>query len=346
MAVTHCYLTGKSLFHLCTVCFCIIYICLLSSSLHAQDSTTATTAATTSATVNPEDSFLQRWFHSFENIRDAGSREYVSLASHMDSYFSGEPYVNMQNKSNVLLELKNTQYAAGQHASDVNIRARLRLPNTQKKVNVIFTTDAKEEKTLQDRVQGEASGERLQNDHPLAGLEYVPDITKRKWEQSFAGGIRLNMHSVFFTRYKFNKEWQLVDEWKSYFDQSFWYFSDKGYGATNEIDFKRPLSKIDMLDIGTDIEYRDASGAYTYDLIASNTHQITNASNMEYSVGAFGTTQPTNWITSYYIGISYRKVLYKDWLIFEAVPQVSFPRDADWKATPSFTIGLKIYFSE
>ena len=305
-----------------------------------------TSAADTTPAPETAQPFWHTWFKSLEDIRDFSSQQYLGLARGMDSYFSGEPTVAMQNKSMVLLELKNTQYSAGEHASEVNLKARLRLPKTQKKVNVIFTSDAKEEKTLQERVQGEATGQEPRRDDSLAGLEYVPEVTKRKWEQNFAGGIKLRLPPVFFSRYKLNKEWVLPYEWKSYFEQSFWYFDDRGFGATNEIDFAKPLSKNDTLNIGTDVEFTDVDNTYHYDLIISNMHRITDTSYVDYSVGAFGASQPTNQVTSYYMGMSYRKVLHEDWLIAEVVPQISFPRYNGWKPTPSLTLGLKIYFSE
>lgn len=286
------------------------------------------------------------WFQSLENIRDFSSQQYLGLARGMDRYLSGEPTVAMQNKSTVLLELKSTQYSGGEHANEVNVKARLRLPNAQKKINIIFTSDAKEDKTLQERVQGEATGNTPKQDDSLAGLEYVPDITKRKWEQNFSTGIKLRLPPVFFSRYKINKEWFLGYEWKSYFEQSFWYFDDRGFGATNEIDFAKALSKNDTLNIGTDVEFTDDDHTYHYDLIISNMHRITDISYVDYSIGAFGATQPTDQITSYYMGLSYRKVLHEDWLIFEVLPQISFPRYVGWKPTPSLTFGLKIYFSE
>lgn len=292
-------------------------------------------------------SLFERMFDVFVDARDTTSKHYVSMSKGIDNYFSGENIEDTSNGSYMKLTIAETFYKGGDVADDIDLKAKLEIPNTEKHLKLVFSSSPEEEKSVEDRVSQNATGERIEKDSSVAGVEYEQDPTESQWRQSYTAGVKLRLRGLVpVARYKVKNDWQLDEHWKSRFEQSFWYIDDSGFGATNEINFIRPLNEIHTLNLGTDIEFKDDEDRYYYGFTIADYHRLTPDSGWKYRIGLVGESQPTNWVTNYFIGASYRKALYKDWFFFETGPQLSFPRDDGWKPTPSFTARLEIYFSE
>jgi hypothetical protein len=288
---------------------------------------------------------FDRWFDKFENMRDETSQHYMAMARSIDRYFSGEKIEDSSNNSYVKMELQDTFYKDGNQDNGISLNAKLDLPDTQKRLKLIFNSNPEEEKTLEQRIVDNATGQRIQNENSIAGVEYASDKLPEQWEHKFISGVKLRIDPIPFMRYQIGKNWQLDDGWESGFKQSFWDYRDDGLGATTKIDFGKHLTAKNYLKIETLAEYRDHDTQYDYAQTITNTHSLTTSSAISYWVGALGQSQPTSEVTAYLMGIKYRRSLYRDWLLLSISPLLTFPRDDDWKASPSITFDLQIFFT-
>jgi len=315
------------------------------SASQADDQTT--TPPTPASSDAPQPSWYDRWFNSFENMRDRTSHDYVTMVRSIDHYFSGEKIEETSNGSYVKLELLDTLATEGDQRSDIRISAKVDLPGTEKRFKFIFNTDPDENRTLDQKVIDNATGQRLQGSNSIAGLEYTnTDKSGFEWQHGLSGGVKLRFNPIPFVRYQLGKKWQLDDNWTSEFHQSFWDYRDIGSGATTRVDFIRPLGSHDQFKIESQAEYRDQYGRYDYAQTFSDIHTLDRTSSLTYWTGALASTQPTSEVTTYLLGVKYRRTLYRDWFLLTLSPLLSFPREDHWEATPSFTLDFQIYFTE
>ena len=317
----------------------VFFILMMTACLsHAED--IPDTSTSTTPTV------YKRWFDSFVDMRDKTSTHYMSMVHSLDQYFSGEAIEDSDNDSYVKLNIEQTFYKGGENSDGIGISARVELPNTEKHLHLIFSSDPEENKTLDQKITGNARGQRIEKENSIAGLEYVPEKTQNDWQSRYSAGVKLRVSPVPFARYVLSHKWQLNDVWQSEFKQSFWDYSDDGIGATSKLNFGRPLTDKDYFNAETVADYRDKDNKYYYAETFSNTHRLTETSAARYWFALLGESQPTSEVTNYVIGLQYRKTLYKDWLLLSINPQLEFPRAENWEATPSLTFNLQVYFNE
>jgi len=297
--------------------------------------------------VIPKDSSLfERWFDSFVDIHDRTSHHYMSMVHSIDAYFSGEKIEEASNGSYVKLELNNTFYKNGVQDDGISIDAKVELPNTEKNLKLFFSSDPEEEKSLEQKIKNNATGQRIQKESSVAGIEYNPEKTESNWNHSFSTGVKIRVSPVPFMRYKFGNEWQLNPNWTSQFKQSFWNYQDEGLGATTKLNFSMPLSEVRTFKAETEAEYRDKDNKYYYAQTFSDIHRISDISAIRYWIAVLGESQPTSEVSSYLVGTQYRRSLYRDWILFSVSPILAFPREEHWEATPSLTLDLQVYFTE
>jgi len=295
---------------------------------------------------NVKSSWWKRSLQSLEKFRDKTTEDYSDLSTSIDEFFYGKKLEETSNDSYLKLEIQNTFYKSGETEQDVKLKAKLDLPNTEKKFKLVFSSDAEKEESLEERVHNDASGERIEADESFAGVEYQPAPEKSQWNKSFTGGIKLRTPLLPFAKFDLDNKWRLSEFWTSEFEQSFWYLDDKGFGETSELSFIRPITDSYQLKVSSELEFRDENNTFSYDLILSTTHRLDHASSIEYYVGSLGESQPTNQVTHYILGANYRKLLHEDWLFLNIEPGLSFPREENWKAQPSFSLELQIYFTD
>jgi len=331
-----------------SVGLCCIQFLLASSLLAEEPATNPPPLLAAPVENNPEreKTWWQKILGELEEDRDTTTQKYLSMSRSIDQYFYGKELDKTTNKSHLKLELKNTLYSGGEMERDVKLRGKIDLPNTKKRLKLVFTSSTDLERSLEDRVTDNASGERIKKDSSFAGLEFSPEKDKDEWRKAFTAGIKLRTPLLPFAKYDLEKDWVLSDKWTANFEQVFWYLDDDGFGETSQLRFMRPITESYRMEISSELEFRDKENTFYYDLILSTTHRLNPSSSIEYYTGGIGESQPTNQVTSYILGASYRKLLHEDWLFLNLEPRLSFPRDENWDPQPSFTLRLQVYFSE
>ncbi|RNL61802.1 hypothetical protein D0911_10965 [Zhongshania marina] len=295
----------------------------------------------------PEAGFFSRTLSGAESTRDTWSERWVDFAEGVDHYFSKENAPpDYKNESYVKLQLKQTWEERGDIQTDIRVKAKFDLPNTQRKAKLFFSSDEYTENSLEERVRSNSTGERFRRKESVSGIEITPDDEWNKWKRSARLGIKLRAPLVTFGRYRLRRPMEAWGEWLPEFTQEIWYFSDRGWGATSEFEIQRPLSERFRLNYLTVLEFEDQYDFFENVHVLSLNQSLSDRSKLEYRVGAVFSTEFRTQMTAYFVGTSYSYKLYEDWIFLTASPEVFFPKDDGWNAEASFTIALDVYFSE
>lgn len=295
----------------------------------------------------PEAGFFSRTLFGAESARDTWSEHWVDFAEGVDHYFSKENAPpEYKNESYVNLQLKQTWEEQGDIQTDIRVKAKFDLPNTQRKAKLFFSSDEYTENSLEERVRSNSTGERFRRKESVSGIEITPDDEWNKWKRSARLGIKLRAPLVTFGRYRLRRPMEPWGMWLPEFTQEVWYFSDRGWGATSEFEIQRPLGERFRLRYFTVLEFEDQYDFFENLHVLSLNQSLSDDSTLEYRVGSVFSTEFRTQMTAYFVGASYNYKLYEDWVFLTVSPEVFFPKNDGWDAEASFTIALNVYFSE
>jgi len=294
----------------------------------------------------PQEGFFKRSILSAEETRDEWSESWVDFAEGVDRYFSKEDAPpDYKNESYVKIQLKQTWEEHGEIQTDVRVKAKFDLPNTQRKMKLFFSSDEASENSLEERVRSNSTGERFSRKESVSGIEITPDSEWHKWKRSARLGIKLKAPLVGFGRYRLRRPFNNWGAWTPEFLQEVWYFSDRGWGETSEFELRRPLGDLLGLRYWTVLEYEDQYDYFQNVHVFSLSQRLSDRSSVDYRAGLVFSTEFQAQLSAYFIGTSYTYKLYEEWVFVTASPEVFFPRNNNWNAEASFTIKLDVYFS-
>lgn len=304
------------------------------------------TLATPLDSDTPRQGFLTRTLVSAEATRDNWSETWVDFAEGIDRYFSKEETPpDYTNESYVKVQLKQTWEERGEIQTDVRVKAKFDLPNTQRKMKVFFSSDEESENSLEERVRSNSTGERFSRKESVSGLEITPDSEWHKWKRSARIGVKLRAPLVGFGRYRLRRSFDNWGEWTPEFLQEIWYFSDRGWGESSEFELSRSLGERSSLRYWTVLEFEDQYDYFENVHVLSLAQSLSDRSGVEYRGGLVFSNEFQAQLTAYFTGVSYTYKLYKEWVFITASPEVFFPKIDGWNAEASFTIKLDVYFS-
>ena len=69
-------------------------------------------------------------------------------------------------------------------------------------------------------------------------------------------------------------------------------------------------------------------------------------SGMEYVFGVDYQSASHTVVNSYFLSADYRKLVHKDWLYIDIIPQLGFAREEDYRSKLSLTLRLEIFFQK
>ncbi|MBB3047247.1 hypothetical protein FHR99_001483 [Litorivivens lipolytica] len=290
--------------------------------------------------------FVMRSLQQMEIQRDWLSKGYVGMWRGLDGYFSDGATFENENDSEMRLETKQTWRAEGEIESDVRLRVRVDLPNTEKKLKLFFSSD--EESNVEERVRSVSTGERIERDKSVSGLEFSPDDKDRKWRRKFSGGVRLRSSLVPYVKFQLKREWgeEDSDNWFHLFRQKVEYFDDDGWGTSTEFSSTHPVGDVFIFSFWLEADYEDQFNFFEYANVYTMTQVVSERSAVHYRIGAIGASQPVPRVNGVFYGLSWQYQLYEDWIFLGISPEVFYPRELNWSAEPSITAKLEIFFAE
>lgn len=268
------------------------------------------------------------------------------LGRSLDGFFASRDAHWDSNESYMILSGHTVFRKRGDIDFDPRIRVRLDLPYTKEKFRLIIESDPEEELSVQERARERSltAFERRQTSASGA-VRYIFDELD-KWKLSTDLGVRFRFPPNPFWRFQASRQWQLTEYWSTRFHQRVYWYLDDGLGETSELYFERPLSPNVLFRAKSEAEWNKNEDKFDFAQIFSILQRIDMRRAAEWQIGVLGESQPTARTTDYFANVTYRRLLYKDWLFYELTPELLFPRSDSFKPNPSISIGIEVIFAE
>lgn len=273
------------------------------------------------------------------------SQGVTNVAEWLDSFFGHERYYVESNRTELDLRL-NTFYQKGDDAKFyVTGHLKLVLPQLKDRLHLIVGRG-------QDAGDLAAGDSHEKIDLPRLDLADDQDsfialryyiLGTKQHNLSVEGGTAFIKPSEvdFYAAARFR---ELVDlnPWALRFTQKVGVYRS-GYGAAEtRVDVERQLSDVYLLRVENIGTYLGDEQNYYYDIKTSLYHVFSPISVIRYGVDNYFTVtrdQPYDGVVAY---VSYRRRIHRQWLTLEIAPQMSFPRDKDYKFTPGILLRLEM----
>lgn len=286
------------------------------------------------------------------------SRRLGDVSRQIDGFFGTDDLYNEVSGTYGEIRLRNRFTELQEDELDIDFRLKLRVPNTKRKLKLIFESDTEERETeagqlgsISDSVVGEIN-EDGENRGGRDGLSDIfagvrQEIVNRlglKIDTDL--GVKVRTPPRLFARGKLRRLWE-GDRWAVRFKETPYWFSGEGFGNKAEFDFDRRLSSR-WAARATVYNSWEEDDDVTRLVNALGLYRLASArTGISFGVGHYMDNEFSAFATkAYSASFRWRRRMYEQWLFVEAVPQVVWARSEDFKADYGFTLGIEVLFGE
>jgi len=328
-----------------TIRHLVILLALLAGNTLAQEpAVTSTTSAT--ATTDDDSDLPESWRGHIAPFHRTMTRWINNTSRGIDGFFGNADGYRTDNESylQVNTDLRWTELESWEN-SEVDQKFRLDLPTAKERLRLIFESDPGRE----ERGIAETLPSRATNDEEGSGSLFGLGGTSRRkdphagWVSRVQGGIRLHTPIDTYARITFARSWWMGSWEGSTRHRADWFDSD-GYSLDNRLDFSKPLSGKWLLRYTTDANWEEEIDKLVLAQSANLTNILSHRSAITYSAGIIAESLSSTRAQNFFLVATYRRDLHRQLLFFELIPEVTFPREADFDATWGITARLELYF--
>ena len=269
----------------------------------------------------------------------------TSTSRWFDDFFS-DPRSD-EETAGTLLRLRGT--ASLTEGEDVHFdgqfKAIVNLPNLERRFHLILSS---EEDSLHDQILGDLRNDqelgKTGNDSSLA-LQFTQERTS---SLSLIHRVELNLENGFNPQLRSRLRYSIPIARESLLNLTqavFWENRD-GFGEESRIDFNIPLTEKRLVRATTKGLLSETSQGLEWLAMLQYLGTLDHQQALSVGASMIGETRPENVLTKYNLFIKYRQRFLKEWLYFEVLPEVFWPRERDFTSTTALSLTLEIQFGD
>ncbi|MHB8767338.1 MAG: hypothetical protein ACYDA8_23775 [Deferrisomatales bacterium] len=275
------------------------------------------------------------------------SRRIEAYSRRLDSFFGGQRAHEEDTGSLLLVSGAVTIGEQGKTELGHVVRARVVLPHTRDRFNLLLESDFDDDERRLPLSQGQAERVVEEPRRPTgyaAAIRYsTPEI--RKWHFNAGAGVRLRVLPDPFGKVRARRSASL-GAWELRLAETLFGSESEGFGETTRLDLDRPLAEALLLRCTSEATYRLREEEFELTQGLFLFHALSDRAGLRYGATVTGESEPHVRATEYALGVVYRHRIYRKWVFFEVSPQLSFPRVEGFSATPTITFRLETRFGE
>jgi hypothetical protein len=295
---------------------------------------------------NSEDkTYLEQTFDWVITQHETWSSHIGSLGRQIDSFFADVDTETAANKSFVKIGLFGVWRKEDGLITDPRFRFRLDLPNTRKRLKFIIENEPDETLSLDESNRRNVLRKDETTDSSNSGYLRILSVFQ-DWQLKGDLGIRIRNPIDPFARARATRYWEFSQGWTFQLKETVSYFHSEGFGFTNVASFEKNLSDTLFFRSKTETQWLKQDTSWEFAEVLSLSQLLDEKSAVAYRLAWLGENRPAPRTSAYYVNFTYRRNLYHNWLFFELTPELLYPRDDNFKANPSLTVGVELVFSE
>jgi len=301
---------------------------LYSTTLYATEDTPPAKKAT-----EPRISLLE----PLDSTRNAVSHQVTEFANWLDNFFGDDRIYEESQNSRLKLNLLQINEEGYQPRFETRLQGKLTLPNTQKRLKILFESDP-EENTGPDTTITEAVEAQEQS----LGLRYIQLSTD--WLRAHTDiGVRFRSGLDTFVRFRLRGLFTL-GHWNLRATETLFWRDSTGPGETTRLDIERQFVKTWLFRATSKATWLDKTSQFDMGQDFFLIHTINKHRAVIYRTGLTAVSEPEVQTTGYILSVRLRQQIHRDWLFFEINPKVVYPRAENFHSRHSLTFKLEVVF--
>ena len=286
-----------------------------------------------------------------EGVVDATHRKVsqtiLASSDWLDKFFDNELYEEEDNRTRLRLKFSSFIESGEGLDNSVKVSLRLTLPRLQERLQLFFIGDGDDEFDL-DNTEEENLSLRYadaDDEQGTIGAEYFLKRTKRR-NISLKAGVRLSSGDTKFYIGPRYRHLFFFGKWSLRFTEQIRYFTEEGFESKTRIDCERRLSKTLFFRFTPNGNWYEEEHGYYYSFRLMLYQILTHRRVLKYEWYNGFETKPHHQLQKVTLRIRYRQRVRREWMYAELMPQLSFPRDRDFKITPGFMVRIEVVLGE
>ncbi|MEJ2470091.1 MAG: hypothetical protein P8Y96_03115 [Desulfuromonadales bacterium] len=226
---------------------------------------------------------------------------------------------------------------------DGKIKARLRLPNLNRRFHLIFSSDEdrRRDKYLVDpSLEGQPTKEKT-----TVALEYTQ--TSRR-QLNLSHRLRLDWdhgpNPQLRSRVRYSMP--VAGSTLLVLTQAVFWENQEGFGEETRIDYDIPMDATRLVRLTGNGFFSESSQGYEWLGMVQWLQSFSRQRALAVGSYAIGQTRPQEEVTEYDLFARYRRQVAKPWLFIELTPELRWRREDDFNATALFTLTLEVQFGK
>lgn len=282
------------------------------------------------------------------NVIDQGhagtSNRVRRLGAWLDQFFADENYEAEANKSLLRIRLDSFSELYEGTQVDGKVRLHLVLPALRDRVRFeILSPGETDDLEGDSATAGSQSQPGAVEDKTTAAISYFVKMVK---DQSFIVRLGTTFDGYTPNPYvgaRFRQLWELNEDWNFRFTQRVRFYSIDGLESRTSFDFERALEEDMLFRTSIDGTWLQEDPDYFYNVGFALFRPLDEKSAVEYQLVNSFMTDPHR-LDRITARIRHRQKIWRDWLLFEMAPQVSFPDEHEFKPVPGILFRLEATF--
>ena len=318
-------------------------------NLWAEEQSAASAPAQTTPPSAPQSDRLA----ALEVSHDYLAEKIVRLANYLDRFFGGNRHYQESNDSALQLDLTRVAGYGGDPKFNLAAKANLRLPATEGRLHLLLETDPEQNTTqpTQDSYaannnnnnKGITPGSKVTSSGSVSLAGRYENSEENFWHFRTDGGLKFPIPVTPFVRTRASFE-KPVNDWRLKGSQSLYWFKNIGVGETTQFDLERFISEPILFRASSNATWLKDRKNFDLRQDFSVFHTLDDRTALLYQASVIGITNPQAQVMDYVVLMLYRRRIHKDWIFLELSPQLHFPRDRNYRLSPTLSMRLEMLF--
>ncbi len=278
---------------------------------------------------------------------DRVSRWVDNTARNIDNFFGTDESYRVNNDSFLRVSQDFIWEESDGFDYDIGLRFRLDLPTARENLRLIIESDPEEtEGTLSEQGSRNVRSSRPESSRTVVGLgRFLGRDRTERWDANINAGVRVRWPLDPYIRLTGERLWDLGDNpWMLESNNRLAYFYHDGLFARTRWDLGRPYGQRDHLRFITNIQWREDEPDLEYYQATEWNRILGPRSVIRYAGVAVGKGASSPRAEDFYVLVDYRRNIHREILFLDLVPELHFPREANFDPRWMMTVRLEIFF--
>jgi len=268
---------------------------------------------------------------------------FLGFSKSVDEFFSDEKSEYESNGSYIRLTGDSVFTDGEGWGFNGSTRAKLVLPNTQRKLRLVFESDPEQEREDPQPQLDNNPINAAEKKAYFAGVEALVGEFEH-WRFRPGIGLKVNRKLDFFLRFRASRKYDISESWQGYLGNTLYWFNSTGFRFDTKLEFDRRFGEQKLFRAVTSARREQDIDWWDLAQVFSITHTIDHKQAMVYLAGVYGTNEPNTHAENYQLQMRYRRQLHGNYLFGELIPQLQYLLENDFEPVFSITLRMEMVF--